>query len=114
MAHNIFFDYFGETYDLLDENWRNREEYVYLGMGLQRGMCHILKHKDGTTSFGCYEECAFCEADSTFYRSLKEILYHFQKCGGAGVKAAQKTLIEKWKNNKDAWDNPIGENIKGE
>ncbi len=55
--------------------------------------------------------CVFCKAYSTYDRNLEEILYHQSKSGS--WKNWHKTLIAKWKNNEDAWGNPIGNNIKG-
>jgi len=59
--------------------------------------------------------CIFCQAHLTFDRTLEEILYHCNKWPRSGNyrDKMDKMLIEKWKNNIDAWDNPIGKNIKG-
>ncbi len=105
-----------KAYDLNSERWRKPiyDEDSWFHQ-------HLLDMEDLTsvTSFLSYDgfefgsriSCVFCLADSTFDRTLEEILYHRYKspCG----KDWYKTLIEKWENNVDAWDNPIGNNIKG-
>ncbi len=58
--------------------------------------------------------CVFCQADLTFDRTLEEILYHFSQYDWRLKKETHEILMDKWKNNVDAWGDPIGNNIKGE
>ena len=113
------FEYGGEKFDLSSQTWRKRRCDLNHELEL-----HELELTDKThiSLFSCAaEECAFCQADMTFDRNLEEILYHLQISKQANetyilstYSTAFSTLIEKWKNGKDAWNNPIGENIKGE
>jgi len=104
----------GEKFDLSSQRWRKRNNptmnpasyryYYYF---------HELVRNDGLYEpFLCGMRCcAFCQADLIFDRNLEEILYHFEISNSNGC--IHSTLIENWKNGKDAWNNPIGENIKG-
>ena len=101
-------------YNLSSERWRKPEV-----KGLGRTVIH---YHSLEISVSCYlvpcfahdseKNCVFCQADLTYDRTLEEILYHFYKHPSSQM-TAYNTLIDKWKNNRDAWDNPIGKNIKG-
>ncbi len=105
-------------YDLSSERWRKAMWTNDLGENHK----HLLEFENDEypQAFLIYhseEHCVFCQADSTYDRTLKEILYYFDvNPGAAGFgphMTWHKTLISKWKNNVDAWGNPIGNNIKG-
>ena len=107
MSSGEFFEYDGQKFDLSSQRWRKR----------RCGFKHAVVLIDETDIlFTCFrvEECAFCQANITFDRNLEEILYHLQISKGDHYSRTFSTLIENWKNGKDAWNNPIGENIKGE
>ena len=112
----------GLEYDLSSEKWRTPHRFQHTNITHR----HILDLVNNDSTYGSSRVwlidpkehgCIFCRANLTFNRTLKEILYHFNKWPddakfpGSGV--VHRTLIEKWENNVDAWDNPIGENIKG-
>ena len=105
----------GIDYDLNSEKWRY---WDYPGHSHTLDLVQTSKYGPTRTWFIDLEEidCIFCQAN-TFDRTLEEILYHFNKTPndkdfpGSGV--VHRMLIDKWGKNIDAWDNPIGENIKG-
>ncbi len=110
MKNNTFRYVDGYTYKLDNENWRTP---IFVDDGRHN---HLVEVEEITPygsymQFGgeSYERCAFCQAHLNFNRSLEEILFHFNKTG----RAEHDTLITKWKNEIDAWDNPFGYDIKG-
>ena len=112
MTKMDYFNYGGDKYDLSSERWR--KPHFFQG---RTDHSHVLDLKDISVPIPFYynistEHCMFCQADSTFDRTLGEILYHLTKYT-EGHPKVNEILISKWKNNVDAWDNPIGNNIKG-
>ncbi len=103
-------------YDLHSENWR---EPIPKVNALSHFHLLDLVKSDVPMKFNSTnseENCVFCQANLTHDRSLEEILYHFLLNYESDFNEDtpwHKTLIDKWKNNEDAWDNPIGNNIKG-
>ncbi len=110
-------EFAGDTYNLSSERWRN-PTYTEFVPGFLHG--HHLDLEDPIKRprlfYSPYnrEYCVFCQADLTFDRTIGEILYHFTKCNDYPMVKIHRMLIDKWKDNVDAWDNPIGNNIKGE
>ncbi len=107
-------------YDLNSERWR---QPIYDGREIGSSYHHHfldMKEIPSVTTFLSYGSefdsrvsCVFCLADSTFDRTLEEILYHFDQYRWVSDKITHEVLINKWKKNMDAWGNPIGNNIKG-
>ena len=115
MSSGGFFKYDGQNFDLSSQRWRKRcgfmHELELIDQRIYPFFCRIGVEECVS------EEFVFCQADITFNRNLEEILYHLQITKASSdyrTFLCFSSLIEKWKNGKDAWNNPIGENIKGE
>ncbi len=104
-------------YNLSSESWRKpiynsclHSHHVHL---LDLENSHSMSCEQTAFCTSNFEEhCVFCQADSTFDRTVEEILYHFSKRGNEN-EIAHLLLMNKWRKNVDAWGNPIGNNIKG-